>query len=249
MSYWISWFVSNLLPWLTAGVFFGGLAYRIVDWWRGPRSAVPLTVPPRQRSVARTLGEILTEITTFRRVFRGSRGLWVVSWLFHLSILVFVLGHLRLFFDFSWLWDLLRLTPEQVDLLAFIGGGTSGTIFMLGLVALFIRRLRMPVRSLSVPSDYFLLLLLLSIAITGNYMRFLMHIDLDPYRAFFSNLFKLQFGVPVQNPMFILHFLLVQVLLIYFPFSKLVHVIGGILTLKWTLRLNVPDRNGERSLA
>lgn len=236
MGYWIAWFVSNLLPWLTAGVFFGGLAYRIIDWRRMPRSAVPLTVPPTKRGVVETLREILTEIVTFRRVFKGSRGLWLVSWLFHLSILVFVLGHLRLFLDFTWLWNLLRLTPDQVDLLALIGGGSSGTIFMLGLVALLVRRLRMPIRSLSVPSDYLLLLLLLAIAVSGNYMRFLMHIELEPYQAFFSNLFGLRFGAPVENGMFILHFLLVQVLLIYFPFSKLVHVIGGVLTLRWTLR-------------
>ena len=86
------------------------------------------------------------------------------------------------------------------------------------------------------PSDYLLLLLLLAIAVSGNYMRFLMHIELEPYQAFFSNLFGLRFGAPVENGMFILHFLLVQVLLIYFPFSKLVHVIGGVLTLRWTLR-------------
>jgi nitrate reductase gamma subunit len=236
MSYWLAWFVSNVLPPITAAVFFGALAYRLVQFWRRPRASVSLRVPPRQLGVGTTLREIGTEIVTFRRVFRGSKPLWVVSWLFHLSILVFVLGHFRLFIDFSWLWNLLRLTPEQVDLLALIGGGASGTVFMLGLVALFIRRLRMPVRSLSVPSDYLLLLLLLAIAVSGNYMRFLMHIELEPYRAFFSNLFGLRFGVPVSNPVFILHFLLVQVLLIYFPFSKLVHVIGGVLTLKWTLR-------------
>jgi nitrate reductase gamma subunit len=63
-----------------------------------------------------------------------------------------------------------------------------------------------------------------------------MHIELEPYRAFFSNLFGLRFGVPVQNSVFLLHFLLVQVFLLCFPFSKLVHVIGGVLTLKWTLR-------------
>lgn len=236
MGYWLAWFVSNLLPLITAGVFFGGLAFRIVQFWRRPRASVSLRVPPRQLGVGATLREIGTEIVTFRRVFRGSKPLWVVSWLFHLSILVFVLGHFRLFVDFGWLWNLLRLIPEQVDLLALLGGGASGTVFMLGLVALFIRRLRMPVRSLSVPSDYLLLLLLLGIAVSGNYMRFLMHIELEPYRAFFSNLFGLRFGVPVLNPVFLLHFLLVQVLLICFPFSKLVHVIGGVLTLKWTLR-------------
>ena len=236
MGYWFVWFVSNVLPFVTAGVFFIGLAYRVVQWRRRPPASVSLRVPPQQRGALRTLGEIVTEIVTFRRVFRGSPALWVVSWLFHLSILIFVVGHLRLFFDLNWLWNLLRLTPDQVDLLALIGGGTSGTLFLLGLLALLVRRLRMPVRSLSVPSDYLLLLLLLGIAVTGNYMRFLMHIELEPYQAFFSNLFNLRFGVPVDNPLFVLHFLLVQVFLLYLPFSKLVHVIGGVLTLKWTLR-------------
>jgi nitrate reductase gamma subunit len=236
MSYWFSWIVSSVLPFVTAGVFFGGLAYRVFEWRRSPRAQVSLVVPPGSRSVGRTLREMVTEVVTFRRVFRGSKALWVVSWLFHASIFVFVLGHFRLFLDFSWLWNLLRLTPEQVDMLAFVGGGASGTVFMLGLVALLIRRLRMPARSLSVPGDYVLLILLLAIAITGNYMRFFVHIDLNPYRAFFSNLFHLRFGVPVQNTAFVLHFLLVQAFLIYFPFSKLVHVIGGSLTLKWTLR-------------
>jgi len=236
MYYWFVWFVSNVLPFITAVVFFGGIAYRVIRLWRSPRAAVSLVVPPQRRSAASAVGEIATEVVTFRRVFKGSKALWAVSWLFHVSVFVFVVGHFRLFVDFSWLWNLLRLTPEQVDTLALIGGGASGMVFMLGLVALLVRRLRMPVRSLSVPSDYLLLLLLLAIAVTGNYMRFLMHIELEPYRAFFSNLFGLRFGVPVQNPIFVLHFLLVQLFLIYFPFSKLVHVIGGVLTLKWTLR-------------
>ena len=236
MFYWFAWLVSNVLPFVTAGVFFGGIAYRAFDWWRTPRAAVSLAVPPGSRSAGRTLSEILTEVVTFRRVFKGSRSLWVVSWLFHLSIFVFVMGHLRLFLNLDWLWNLLRLTPEQVEVLALIGGGTSGMVFMLGLVALLVRRLRMPVRSLSVPSDYLLLVLLLAIAVTGNYMRFLMHIELEPYQAFFSNLFSLELGVPVLNPAFVLHFFLVQLFLIYFPFSKLVHVIGGVLTLKWTMR-------------
>ncbi|NIN69830.1 MAG: hypothetical protein GTO63_35145 [Anaerolineae bacterium] len=143
MSYWFSWIVSNLLPFVTAGVFFGGLAYRVFEWRRSLRAQVSLVVPPGSRSAGDTVWEMVTEVVTFRRVFRGSKPLWVVSWLFHASIFVFVLGHFRLFLDFSWLWNLLRLTPEQVDMLAFVGGGASGTVFMLGLVALLIRRLRM----------------------------------------------------------------------------------------------------------
>ena len=236
MSYVFAWIVSYVLPFITAGVFFGGLAYRIITWWQRPRASVPLVVPPKPRSLPRTLGDIATEVTSFRRVFKGSRRLWAVTWPFHLSILVFTLGHLRLFVNLEWLWDLLHLTPHQVELLALVGGGASGTVFMLGIFALLVRRLRRPTRSLSVPSDYLLLLLLLAIAVTGNYMRFFMEIELTEYRAFFSSLFNLRPDAPLQNPVFILHFLLVQSFLIYFPFSKLVHVIGGILTLKWTLR-------------
>lgn len=236
MSYWFRWMVCYVLPFITAGVFFGGLAYRVIHWWRSPRASISLVVPPEPRSMGRALREIVTEIVSFRRVFKGSKRFWAVTWPFHVSILVFVLGHFRLFIDFSWLWNLLRLTPEQVDALAFIGGGASGTIFMLGILGLLVRRFMMPVRSLSVPSDYFLLLLLLALAVTGNYMRFFMHIELEEYRRFFSDLFNLRFGAPLENWVFVWHFLLVQALLIYFPFSKLVHIIGGVLTLKWTLR-------------
>ncbi len=63
-----------------------------------------------------------------------------------------------------------------------------------------------------------------------------MHLGLEPYQAFFSNLFHLRFGAPVDSLVFLVHFLLVQVFLIYLPFSKLVHTVGGALTLKWTLR-------------
>ncbi len=236
MSYWFRWLVCYILPFITAGVFLGGLAYRVIRWWRSPRASVSLVVPPEPRSVAQTLREIATEIVTFRRVFKGSRRFWAVTWPFHFSILVFVLGHFRLFIDFTWLWNLLRLTPQQVDLLAFVGGGAAGSVFMLGVLALLVRRLMMPVRSISVPSDYFLLLLLLALAVSGNYMRFFMHIELEEYRHFFSNLVHLRLGAPLENMVFVLHFLLVQALLIYLPFSKLVHIIGGVLTLKWTLR-------------
>ena len=236
MSYWLKWFVSDVLPFFTAVVFFGGLAYRVYTWRRRPSPAVSLVIPPKPRTVARTIGEVTTEVVSFRRVLRASKRFWAVTWPFHLSILVFTLGHLRIFVNIEWLWDLLRLTPEQVELLALLGGGASGLVFMLGLIALLVRRFTMPVRSLSVPSDYVLLLLLLAIAFTGNYMRFFMQIELEEYRAFFSSLFALRPGQPLENPVFVLHFLLVQTFLIYFPFSKLVHVIGGILTLKWTLR-------------
>ena len=236
MGYWFRWLVCYVLPFITAGVFFGGLAYRVVHWWRSPRASVSLVLPPETRSVGKTVGQIATEIVSFRRVFRVSRRFWAVTWPFHVSIFVFVLGHFRLFIDFTWLWNLLRLTPEQVDLLAFVGGGAAGMVFMLGILALLVRRFLMPTRSLSVPSDYFLLLLLLALAVTGNYMRFFMHIELAEYRAFFSNLFGLRWGPPLENWVFVWHFLLVQTLLIYLPFSKLVHIIGGVLTLKWTLR-------------
>ena len=75
MYYWFAWFVSNVLPFITAVVFFGGIAYRVFHWWRSPRAAVSLVVPPQRRSAASAVGEIATEVVTFRRVFKGSKPL------------------------------------------------------------------------------------------------------------------------------------------------------------------------------
>ena len=84
------------------------------------------------------------------------------------------------------------------------------------------------VREISAPADYFALFLLLAIVMTGNAMRFLGHFDLAQSRQYFASLMMLQWPVAVpENGWFLAHLFLGQMLLLYMPFSKIMHF-GGV---------------------
>ena len=80
------------------------------------------------------------------------------------------------------------------------------------------------------PEDYLLLGLLIMIAITGNHMRFVVEPDTHEVRDFLQGLFRLKWQpAPVSAGIsFVYHFAFVQLLMLYFPFSKLMHTIGSL---------------------
>jgi nitrate reductase gamma subunit len=81
-------------------------------------------------------------------------------------------------------------------------------------------------RYISTFSDYVALALLLLVIATGNQMRFMGGLDLAQARQFVSGLLMLRPVAPPSDFAFIAHSLLVCALLIYIPFSKLVHFSG-----------------------
>jgi nitrate reductase gamma subunit len=96
-----------------------------------------------------------------------------------------------------------------------------------GLLGLFIRRVFVDrVRYISAPSDYLWLLLLGFIGVSGLIMQFVSRTDVVMVKQFFTGLMTFSLGqLPVDFPL-IVHLLLVAVLMILFPFSKLLHVPG-----------------------
>jgi nitrate reductase gamma subunit len=58
-------------------------------------------------------------------------------------------------------------------------------------------------------------------------MRFISHFDLSLTREYFLALFTFSGATMPQNGWFVAHYLLAQILIMYMPFSKLLHF-GGI---------------------
>jgi nitrate reductase gamma subunit len=107
---------------------------------------------------------------------------------------------------------------------------TDATI-LIGLGYLFARRItNRHVRYISLINDFFPLVLIFGIACTGILMRYFLRTDID-----IVNIKRLAVGLVTFSPVigtqigaiFYIHLLLVSTLLIYFPFSKLMHL-GGI---------------------
>ena len=75
--------------------------------------------------------------------------------------------------------------------------------------------------------DYFALVLLGADRRHGHPGQYWLHVYLVDVKAFMLGLLTLRPVAPPQHPLFLVHFVLVLALMLYFPFSKLLHA-GGI---------------------
>jgi nitrate reductase gamma subunit len=209
----VLFFIGQILPYIAIAVFLVGVSWRLVTWLRVP---VPfeLTVPAAGSKQNRTL-TLIRENFFFDGLRRGEKKLWLWAWLLHISLIFIIIGHIAGIYYTAEQFTLVGLSAEASSRLSAGLGTFFGIVLFASLIALLYRRTAIPeVKRLSDPTDFFVLGLLLAIVITG------MHI--------LGGLFTLQ-PVPIPKDwIFVSHFTLVNILLIYFPFSKLIHMIGGL---------------------
>ena len=144
--------------------------------------------------------------------------------IFHWTLLLIIIGHVRVITGIP----LVQLgIDEAFGPFSSAIGGLAGMVILGATFYLIHRRITVGrVREVSSTGDYFALVLILMVILTGDAMRFFEHIDLNVTREYFWGLFTFN-PVPIQNGAFMLHFLCGQILLIYIPFSKILHL-GGI---------------------
>jgi nitrate reductase gamma subunit len=247
------------LPYLALMIFLGGCVYRVVQWGKSPVPFAIQTTCGQGKSLdfikqnkleapnttAEVVARMFLEVVTFRSLFRNtkseiydgpkityesSKWLWMFALLFHYSFLVIVVRHMRLFLDPVPIWI---TWLELGDGLFEVGAPTwyiTDVGLLLGCILLFSRRLiTRHVRFMSLINDYFPLVLIFGIALTGILMRYFLRTDID-----IVNIKQLAVGLVTFSPtigaeigaIFYIHFFLVCALLAYFPFSKLMHFAG-----------------------
>jgi len=248
------------LPYVAFLLLVGGFIWRVLRWAKSPVPfRIPTTcgqqkshdwLPQAKYDNPSTTGGVivrmLLEVLTFRSLFRNtkaevrggpkvaygsSKWLWIFAILFHYSFLVIYLRHFRFFVE---------PTPLPIHWIAALDG------FMeIGLPTLFItnvlivlalgyllgrRLLNSQVRYISLAADYFPLLLILGIALSGMAMRYLpgFRVDVTKVKELASGLIGFSPRTPegIATPFWV-HLTLVCTLMIYFPFSKLMHM-GGV---------------------
>jgi nitrate reductase gamma subunit len=215
-----------ILPYTACTVFVSGTILRIAGWMKTP---VPfhLTLFPLAEN---TMGRIAaaSDFLLCASLFRENKALWLRVWLLHLSLALIIAGHVVGIFYLRDQFTLVGLSPATSQLLSKLLGGISGTVMALSLGALILGRLGNPVvRKLSAPEDFFTLLLLLAIAVSGILMYVPgFHVDLPAVRTYMGGILRLQPTPLPHSPLFVIHFLLVNLLLLYFPFSRLLHAAG-----------------------
>ncbi len=218
--------VGAILPYVVVPAFIAGMSYRFYVWFKSPQPAKMTLFPAPAKDA--TFREVLAEALLFPSLFRGDRVLWAFSWLFHVTLALVFLGHIRVF---TWAIDrmlmAMGMSPEGIDTMSSVSGGAAGIVLMATGILLVVRRMTIPrVREITGIPDILAPLLILAIIATGNWMRFVGHFDLEQTRVWTVSLFTFSPIIP-QNGMFLLHLVLAQVLIVFIPFSKILHF-GGI---------------------
>jgi nitrate reductase gamma subunit len=210
-----------LLFYLAFALFALGLGYRIYDFARTP---APLKIPTTPAPV-NTGGVVLRmarEVVLFESLFKSNLWIWGLGVLFHASLVLVLLRHLRYFTEPVWSW------------VAFIQpfGMYAGITMLLGLAGLLARRIFVErIRYISTPSDHLMLVLLMAIALSGLTMTFAVHTDVIAVKGFFLGLMSFAIlhsdsQVLPSSVVLYAHLLMVAVLLLIFPVSKLLHAPG-----------------------
>jgi nitrate reductase gamma subunit len=219
--------IGGILPFVTIIVFLSGIIYHIRLWSK--LAAPKMTLTPAPEPGLPRFVALLKEMLFFKSLFRGDKNLWFLSWIFHAMLALIFIGHLRVV---SWLPDRILaavgMTPENIDKMSYVTGGGAGIVIIIMVSILLLRRIVTGrVREISSGSDFFALILVLCVLVTGDAMRFLTHFDLSQTREYFAGLFTFSALALPQNNWFMAHFLFAQLLIMYMPFSKLLHF-GGI---------------------
>jgi nitrate reductase gamma subunit len=169
----------------------------------------------------------------FPNLFRGDTLLWAGGFLFHVFLWLVILRHLRYF---------LYPVPGWVAAIQTLGL-YAGYLLPLPLAFLLARRLVIDrVLYISNLGDYFALVLLLAIAVSGIMQKVFFRTYIVDVKALVLGLIHFQPLITDAHWLFSLHFLLVMALLIYFPFSKLLHSGGFILSPTRNQRANFAQR-------
>lgn len=225
--------VGGILPYLAVLTFVVGMAYRFNVWFNTPQPARMTLFPAPQGSTAKA---VLAEALLFPSLFKGDKLLWTASWVFHATLVLVFVGHVRVF---TGLADSILLavgmTPADIDRMSLTSGVAAGAVLFASATLLLARRLASArVRQISGVGDFVALLLLLGILATGDLLRFGPHFDLVQTREWAWSLLSFSPVVP-HNSTFLVHALLALLLIAYIPFSKVLHF-GGIFFSQSALR-------------
>ena len=206
----------TLLFYFASAILIFGLAYKIRLYAITP---APLKIPttPAPTTAAGMLKRMFFEVTLFTSLFKSNKWIWLFGWVMHVALLLVLLRHLRYFTDPVWSW-VAAIQPF---------GLYAAFALVAGLAGLWARRFLVDrVRYISAPSDHLMLALLLGIALSGMAMKFVAHTDIVAVKAFFLGLMYFDWQPMPADWILNLHLLLVALLMIIFPYSKLLHAPG-----------------------
>jgi len=222
------------------GFEHGGSFYEEVEWWNKPHEV----------SHVREIVEMFKEILFIKTLFENQRPFWWISYALHLGI-YFVMA-----------WTMLLVVGAASELNGIMVAAASPSIWglliyylsvltgILGLVlvtlgsaSLVLRRMfDNTLKKYTTPQEYFNLLLIFAASITGI-LVWGNDLSFHSAREVTANL--VTFTPFVASSLVTAHVIIVGIMLIYIPISKMSHYVGKYFTFHTVLWDNSPNLKGS----
>ena len=223
---------------------YGGSYMEEVDWWRKPRKTTMLG----------ELKELFSEMLFIKRVYKYKRSLWWLTYPFHggiyLILVWFALLLIRGIVEAYTVIDpaaqyVLSLIDEPIRVLIQATGSIGIVAATFGCIGLLIRRIvDSNLRKYSSGLDFFNLLFILTVLLTGIGV-WINDVNFDNAMKYMSSMLSFNaIKAPVLSPLAQVHVVLMVLLWIYIPFSKMSHFFGKFFTYHRVLWDDEPNMRG-----
>ncbi|KLU67808.1 hypothetical protein DEAC_c02140 [Desulfosporosinus acididurans] len=222
------------------GFEHGGSFYEEISWWKKPREV----------SHVREIVEMFKEIVFIKTLFENQRPFWWLSYALHLGI----------YFIFVWTFLLVAGAVSMLNgivvaanttsiwglllfYLTYITGIIGLVLVALGSGLLVLRRMfDSTLKKYTTPQEYFNLLLLFAAVVTGI-ITWSSDFTFGTAREVTAGI--ITFTPFAANGLLVLHVILVGIMLIYIPLSKMSHYVGKYFTFHTVLWDNSPNLRGS----
>ncbi|MBF0472771.1 MAG: respiratory nitrate reductase subunit gamma, partial [Nitrospirae bacterium] len=183
---------------------------------------------PQSDKMSGVIRRMAGDLFLFTSLSKGDRYLWINGLIMHVTLAILMGFHL--FGLVSYLAErgnYIHISPEIMGFLSTIAS-IIGVIFIVSLIMLMIKRSNDEKSAYYTKFfDYFIILLIFMIGVTGVFMKISSFSpDLPAVKSFMIGAFTFHSKPVPLNMFFITHIALVSILLIVFPFTKLIHAVG-----------------------
>ncbi|KJR45880.1 Sulfite reduction-associated complex DsrMKJOP protein DsrM [Desulfosporosinus sp. I2] len=222
------------------GFEHGGSFYEEVAWWSKPHEV----------SHVREISEMVKEIFFIKTLFENQRPFWWISYALHLGIyfimawtILLVMGAVSELNGILVAANSLSIWGLLIFYLSVATGIIGLALATLGSGFLFLRRLfDKTLKKYTTPQEYFNLLLLFAALFTGV-LTWGSDLTFHNARVVTANL--VTFTPFAASGLVTLHIILVGIMLIYIPTSKMSHYVGKYFTFHTVLWDNSPNVKGS----
>jgi nitrate reductase gamma subunit len=225
----ITYLILVPMVYLAFLVFIVGTVIQIIRIRRTPKNPATLQIFPEKKPQWLWALYDTFLMPTLRRHYPLR---WVFLMSFHIALLLLIIGHLELFkgFTFFQFWE------HEI----FPGKGFVGLTLSLALLYFLFRRFHSPARDLSVPEDYYLIILLFLTVLFGSELDWARRwygygeLSSGDYQTYMTGLLFFRPELPAavyqtgHSFMLVLHIFFANLFIMLFPFSKVMHSIFSV---------------------